>query len=205
MISKLRWDADLRYLYTGPRRPGKGRPWKYDGKIDCKTIDKSRFKLCYHDDDVKVYSAVVNSKSLKRDIKIAYVKNEKTDVYANLFSTDTEIDGYLIYRYYKARFQIEFLFRDAKQHTGLNNSQARSVNKLYFHFCTSLSSVSIAKAEYLLKNCRSGRTFSMCDVKSLYSNKLFLDTFFAKSGLDQSSPKIADAYEELLNFGKIAA
>ncbi|MDM8539793.1 hypothetical protein QUF90_01770 [Desulfococcaceae bacterium HSG9] len=29
MISRLRWDADPRYLYTGPRRPGKGRPWKY--------------------------------------------------------------------------------------------------------------------------------------------------------------------------------
>ena len=35
-----------------------------------------------------------------------------------------------LYHYCKARFQIEFLFRDAKQFTGLSNYQARSEAKL---------------------------------------------------------------------------
>jgi hypothetical protein len=33
LVSKLRRDANLRYLYTGQRRLGPGRPKQYDGKI----------------------------------------------------------------------------------------------------------------------------------------------------------------------------
>ena len=205
LICKLRRDADLRYLYTGPRRTGRGRPKRYDGKINCKMIDKTRFDLCHTDDEKSVYTAVVNSKSLKRDIRIAYVESRKTDSYAILFSTDTGISGDLIYRYYKARFQIEFLFRDAKQHTGLNHCQARSENKLHFHFNTSLSAVSIARAEQILNGGASDRAFSMNNIKNLYFNRLFLDRFFEKSGISRTCKKISAAYDELLNFGKIAA
>lgn len=204
LISKLRKDADLRYLYTGLQKPGRGRPKIYDGKVDCENIDKSRFVLCHEDDEIAVYSAVVSSRTLKRNIRAAYVENRKTGGYVILFSTDTELDGYLIYRYYKARFQIEFLFRDAKQHTGLNHCQARSENKLYFHFNTSLTSVSIAKAAYHMKDGEADRPFSMNNVKTLCFNKLFLERFFEKSGIDLTSKKIARAYSDLLNFGKIA-
>jgi len=37
------------------------------------------------------------------------------------FSTDLKQAGVKIVRYYQARFQIKFLYRDAKQFTGLNN------------------------------------------------------------------------------------
>jgi len=52
--------------------------------------------------------------------------------------------------YYHSRFQIEFLYRDGKQHTGLNDSQARSENKLHFQFKASLTSINIAKAIHWL-------------------------------------------------------
>ncbi|MCY3659798.1 MAG: hypothetical protein OXG36_12385, partial [Caldilineaceae bacterium] len=39
-----------------------------------------------------------------------------------------------IFRFYGARFQIEFAFRDAKQHLGLNDGQARSQARQHFHF-----------------------------------------------------------------------
>ena len=205
LISKLRKDADLRYLYTGPRKGGKGRPKTFDGKVDCQNIDKSRFVLCYEDDETAVYTAVVSSRFLKRNIRAAYVEDKETGGYIILFSTDTQMNGYLIYRYYKARFQIEFLFRDAKQHTGLTHCQARSENKLYFHFNTSLTAVSVAKAALHMNDDESDRPFSMNNVKTLCFNKLFLERFFEKSGIDQNSKKIARAYSELLNFGKIAA
>ena len=38
----------------------------------------------------------------------------------------------LILKYYKSRLQIEFFYRDTKQHTSLTNCQARSKNKLNF-------------------------------------------------------------------------
>ncbi|MDM8556447.1 hypothetical protein QUF75_17115 [Desulfococcaceae bacterium HSG7] len=81
--------------------------------MNCKKIGKSHFGLCCQDDEISIYSAMVNSKSLKRDIRIAYLESKKSKAYAIFFCTDLTIDGYLIYRYYKARFQIEFLFRDA--------------------------------------------------------------------------------------------
>lgn len=205
LIPKLGKDADLRYLYTGPQKGGKGRPKTFDGKIICENIDKSRFVLCYGDDETAVYPAAADSRSLKRNIRAAYAGNRKTRGYAILFSTDTEPDGYLIYRYCKARFQTEFLFRDAKRHTGLTHCQARSENRLHFHFSASLAGVSTAKAAYHMKDGKSDRPFSMNNVKTLCFNKLFLKRFFEKSGIDQTRKKISAAYEELLIFGKIAA
>ncbi len=33
LISRLRDDADLLYIYNGPQGTGRGRPKKYDGKV----------------------------------------------------------------------------------------------------------------------------------------------------------------------------
>jgi len=47
---------------------------------------------------------------------------------------------------------MEFIFRDAKQSTGLQNCQARNINKLHFHYNASMSAVSTAKT-ILKKEC----------------------------------------------------
>lgn len=60
-ISKLRHDADLRYLYTGSRK-GRGRPRMYDGKI--RFEDLSRFRFVGETDDLSLYTIVANSPSL---------------------------------------------------------------------------------------------------------------------------------------------
>ena len=44
VVTRLRQDANLRYLYHGPRAHT-GRPKKYDGKVDCQRIDKRRLRL----------------------------------------------------------------------------------------------------------------------------------------------------------------
>ncbi len=51
-----------------------------------------------------------------------------------LYSSDTKLDQVRLFHGYRARFQIEFAFRDAKQHLGLNDGQARSRTKLDFRF-----------------------------------------------------------------------
>ena len=43
LISCLRNDADLNYLYYGKPTGKKGRPKKYDGKIDLMKINKTYF------------------------------------------------------------------------------------------------------------------------------------------------------------------
>jgi hypothetical protein len=114
LISKLRIDADLRYLYTGSQKP-KGRPRKYDGKVDLGNL--SRFTLVDTiEPHLTLYTVVVWHVSLKRKIRLALLvdtHNPNKTGYVLLFSTHLELDAKQILTYYKARFQIEFIFRDA--------------------------------------------------------------------------------------------
>jgi IS4 transposase len=71
---------------------------------------------------------VVWSLSLKRKVRLAYLldcRDPKRVGRILLFSTDIHIGASDILDFYKARFQIEFIFRDAKQFTGLTDCQAR--------------------------------------------------------------------------------
>lgn len=135
VISKLRCDANLRWLYTGVQKP-RGRRRKYDGKVEMATQDRLTFVECVQP-DVDLYTAVVFHVSLKRTIRLAYLldrSNAKKPRFVVLFSTDVEQDPSEIYKLYTLRFQIEFLFRDAKQFTGLTDCQARDSVKLFL-FC----------------------------------------------------------------------
>ena len=51
-----------------------------------------------------------------------------------LDGADTDPAPERILRLYGARFQIEFAFRDPRQHLGLHHGQAHSRTKLHFHF-----------------------------------------------------------------------
>jgi len=209
IISKMRTDANLSYLYQGKPSGKKGRPKILDGKIDITKPDKRRIKLCYENNDMKLYEGIVYSISLKRKIKLAYVEwwkdGKYTGTYSVLFSTDLELSGEKIYLYYKSRFQIEFLYRDAKQFTGLTHCQARGENKMHFHYNASLTAVSIAKSVYYLHNRkRKTQTFSMADVKTINLNKIIADRIFANLGIDLSCLKFRKVYRDTLWLGKIA-
>lgn len=210
MICKLRTDANLKYLYDGPKRAGRGRPKKYDGKINLKKIDKQKFKLVYQDQDVMVYQATVWCVFLKREIKVAYVEflddGNPTNRYAVCFSTDLQLDAKSIYLYYKARFQIEFLFRDAKQHTGLTHCQARSENKIYFHTNTALTAIGIAKiAHYINPKKQEKKTYSIANIKTSYFNELMMNLFLSNFQVNPNLIKNKHTINKILEFGKIAA
>jgi hypothetical protein len=68
----------------------------------------SRFESAAIQDSQRIYTAVVNSVSLKRNIRIVYIAKQdgKKISTALLFSTDPDLPATEIYRYYKARFQI---------------------------------------------------------------------------------------------------
>jgi IS4 transposase len=64
--------------------------------------------------------------------------DQKKIRYVVLFSTDLELSARLIVEYYKARFSIEFIFRDAKQFAGFSDCQSREKQVLHFHFNASV-------------------------------------------------------------------
>jgi len=208
LISRLRKDSNLKYLYTGKPTGKRGAPRKFTGKIKLKDIDKEYFKQVYHDDDKTVYTGIVYSVALKRKIKLVYelTHNTKSESYLLFFSTKLDADAMDILKIYKTRFQIEFIYRDGKQFTGLNDSQARSKNKLHFHFNASLTAVNLAKAEYYLSIPKQERgAFSMADVKTMHHNELLLKRFIKVFAVPAYKLINNDKVKELINFGKIAA
>lgn len=206
MIGKLRHDADLRYLYEGPQKP-RGRKRQYDGKI--KFDDLTRFEYVTEiEPDIHLYTLEVNSVNLKGNIRLVYVlnlRNKNKPGYALLFSTDTDLDAETLYRYYKARFQIEFLFRDAKQFTGLGHCQARCQESLHFHFNASLTALNLAKVDaYLSFAYDFDTSFSMLTQKMVYFNEHFLEKIFSILDLDLSLINCHPDLDALRTYGAIA-
>ncbi len=208
LISRLRDDSVLRYKYTGEQTGKKGAPKKFAGKVDVKNIDFNYFTLDLCTEEIKIYSAVVNSKAFKRDIKLAitiFLKDGKEIARKLYFSTDLKQDGVKIVRYYRSRFQIEFLYRDARQFTGLTTCQARSENKLDFHFNAALTVVNLAKQDWLATMTDIRKPFSMANYKTLYNNTLMLERFMCMFAINPNTAKNQKIVKELLDYGKIAA
>ena len=210
IVSRLRNDANLRYKYTGEQKSGRGRPKQFDGKVkyELESLEKNRFKTIIENEKQIIYSAIVNSVALKRDINliIVYSKTKNKWNHKLYFSTDLAIEPILIFKYYKARFQIEFIYRDAKQYTGLNDCQARCKSKLNFHFNISLTAINIAKVSYWLSlPIKTRGAFSMADVKTRYYNDLQLKRFLASFGINTNLKKNINKIRQLREFGTIAS
>jgi hypothetical protein len=200
---KLRADANLRYLYQGPKRPGSGRPKTYDGKV-CWS-DLSRFELLDTEDDhIVLYHQVVNHIQFQCNLHVVLVVDTQRNRRAVLFSTDVDLDALTLYRYDKARFQIEFLFRDAKQFTGLTDCQARSQAKLDFHFNAALSAVNLAKLEARQHSGAPESSFSMASLKRRTFNQHLIERICVHLANGQSLAKSSPDYEALCNYGVIA-
>lgn len=205
-IGKLRRDANLRYLVQD-EYSGRGRPRKYSGKVDL--TDYSNFELVSQlSDDVDLDTTVVWSISLKRKIRLVYLLNNSASSpsYAVLFCTDLKLDPYSIYLYYKARFQIEFVFRDSKQFTGLSDCQARDLTKLDFHFNSSLAALNLAKLDaFQQHNSDTDFVFSMASYKRRSLNYHLLERFIDKLDLEPTLIKSHPNYPSLYDYGIIAA
>jgi hypothetical protein len=201
-IGKLRADAHRRYLSQGPKRPGPGRQKTYDGKVNWS--DLWRFeRLETEDEHIVLYHQVLNHVQLKRNLQVGVVVHTQRTHYAVLFSTDVDLEPQRLYCYSKARFQVEFLFRDAKQFAGLSDCQARSKAKLDFHFHASLSAVTFAKLEARHQSGHGDRAFSMASLKRRAFNQHLVDRIYEHLAHGQSWEKSSPDYEALCNYGII--
>jgi hypothetical protein len=207
MVGKLRCDAHLRWLYTGSYS-GLGRPKLYDGKID---LHEELERFDSHgtlEGGVGVYSKVVNAKAFKRAVKLVLLRWEVNGKvgHALLFSTDLELGAMQIVAYYKARFQIEFLFRDGKQFTGLMDCQSCSKEAIHTHINASLTALNVLK----LQDRRDKKTdaptvISIASWRRKKFNEDLMDRLFERLELDRNCEKVARVYDELSHYGAIAA
>ncbi len=207
LVSKLRDDANLMYKSAEAHTGKKGAPRKYAGKINLKELDLSYFTQFSYTEKIDAFSAIVYSKALKRDILLVverFTCAEKV-IQRLIFSTDIIANPIEVLDYYHCRFQIEFCYRDAKQATGLTHCQARSINKLSFHFNASLTAVNIAKAVHWSCPKTKEKPFSIANAKTLCHNAFMLNRFIELFGIKPNTIKNHQYIKELLYYGTIAA
>ena len=209
-ITKLRGDANCLFLYPGPHPKRRGPKRKYDGKVNFHDLRRFEYLGTLEEvEHVQLYTASIWHVSLKRKLRVVVLVNRKDPHkprYIVLASTDLELDGRKLVELYGARFQIEFLFRDSKQFTGLGDCQARAKAALDFHFNASLAPLNLARAEELLASPdHSSQVFSMASWKQRQFNERLLDLFIANLALDPTWVKNQPCYDELRTYGAIAA
>lgn len=203
VISCLRANAVLFYAPDVPLTTKRGRPRKKGGRIDWQNPDETRLPLLYSDAEKRVRSGLVYANALKRVVRLVAVEFLRPDgcVQARkiLFSTNLKTGAEQIEQCFQGRFQIEFLFRDAKQFTGLAHCQSTSQVKIENHLNLSLTAVSVAKlAHHLGQHNVDNAPFSMAQINEYYRNLHFVDLFSKALGLNPSSTKNNPKIQKLL-------
>ncbi len=170
LISKLRKDAALFEKYEG-ERSRRGRRKKYGEKINYQKLPpKYRYKSEPEGDILtNYYQGVFLSKSFGCELNVVIIEkiNVKTQKigHAILFSSDLALNWEKLMQYYSLRFQIEFNFRDAKQHFGLEDFMTTTETGV--ENAANLSFLMVNLSAKLLEQ-RQGKCVGINDLKSQY-------------------------------------
>lgn len=201
LVSRFRDNADLLYLYTGPRTGKRGRPQLYDGKIDYKKLDYTRMEqLTIEGLEGKAYTLLAYSKALKSKVRLVIwiMPNGKHKLF---FSNKTALTGEEVLKLYRTRFQIEFCYRDAKQFTGLCHCQARHTRQLDFAFNASFAALNAAKV--MMKEMNMD--YSMSSFKSMMFNSYLTDKIISECGYKPNQNLISRIFKDLIGYQPKAA
>lgn len=201
LVSRFRDNADLRYLYSGPKTGKRGRPKMIDGKIDYDNLDMSRMEeLKIKGLEGKAYTLEAYSKAMKRKVRLVIwiMPNKKHKLF---FSTKLSMTGEQVLLTYRSRFQIEFCYRDAKQFVGLAHCQARHTRQLDFSYNASFSALNVAKV--MMKENKL--PYSMASFKSLMFNSYYTKRIFDVSHYRPNQTLISKIVKELFGWQRKAA
>jgi IS4 transposase len=185
---------------------GKGRPKKYAGKVD--TCDLNSFIYVNKIENHDIYTQVVYSKCLQRNIKIVLLLTTKGKKVGKslLYSTDENLDASKIVKYYKLRFQIEFIFRDAKQYLGLTNFQTCKKEAINIHINASFTTLNLLKLiDLSKKDMQHKQVISIASWKRRIFNNHLLCRVFSILGIPINDKKIHEVFHKLRDYGCIAS
>ena len=126
LVSKLRYDAALFEKYEGAYS-GRGRRKKYGQKLNYEAIPRQFLQKSEIQEEIvtNYYQGKFVHRKFKSEINVVIIEKRKLKENKAgrviLFSSDVELSLEKVIEYYSLRFQIEFNFRDAKQHFGLED------------------------------------------------------------------------------------
>lgn len=205
LISKLRKDAVLFEKYEGEQK-SKGAWRKKGERLKLDLIPQKYWQKEVREKKVvtNYYAGVFRHPSFGMELKVVIIekKNEQTQKIgqAILFSSDLNLSWEKIVEYYGLRFQIEFNFRDAKQHFGLEdfmNTSQRGVEN-----AVNLSFLMVNLSAKLLEE-KGESCVGINDLKSQYRGAKYA-RWIIKKVLKIAEPiKIKEILEEVGRLGSI--
>ena len=205
VISKMRKDVRLLSLYSGPQK-SRGRRKKFGGNLNFDELED----VATDNLDITLRATVAYSMALKRNVLVVVVRKKRSDgkiMEAILFSTDISMGPVDVYQYYRARFQIEFVIRDAKQYAGLAHCQSRDKERIDFHINISFAAINIAKIkeQERLAGVTNKTVCSIATQHVRHHNEMLIQSIFPILGLDSLAFKSHPNYEQALSFGAVHA
>ena len=207
IISKMRHDAALYLPYAGPK-PRRGPTPRYGQKLDYQRLPAQT--LCHSviegDYRIDTYQMQAFHKSFPDRLNIVVVVKThlKTGKHGHvvLFSTDLELTAEQIVDYYALRFQIEFSFRDAKQHWGLDDFM--NVKPVAVNNAVNLAFFMVNLSAVMLKPYREHQPdFSVLDLKAQFRARRYLDETIKMLPDPPSDDLISRIWRRLSAFSSI--
>ena len=203
LISKLRFDSALYMPYEGDYS-GRGAPKKYGDKIDFTAIPEKNLRSTQQENDVetKVYQIELLHKTFNTPLNVVIIfkENKTTGKQSRvlLFSTDLTLEGPKIIEYYRLRFQIEFNFRDAKQHWGLEDFMVTRQKKVNNSAQISMFMVNVSQALM-----RSRQEESIIDLKAHFHGLRYVKEVLKILQKNGTDIKISPLLEEVSQLGRV--
>lgn len=207
LISKLRSNAALYAAFEG-EHPGKGPKPKYGVKIDFHQMDEKYLKETALEGNLRTdtYQGTFFNKEFGFALNVVILLKTNLDTQAQahvvLFCTDLELSYDKIIRFYRLRFQIEFNFRDAKQHWGLedfmNVKETAVTNAANLSFF--MVNFSYALLRPFRKTCPD---FGVLDLKSHFRGCRYATETIKMLAQKPDPILLADIFQQIARLGAI--
>jgi len=202
LISKLRHDSALYFKYEGENKRKKyGDKIDYDNIPDKYLVETKTGKKGFI---TKIFQIEMLHKTFPKSLNIVIIvksdtkNNRKSHVV--LFSTDLNLGYENLIKYYSLRFQIEFIFRDAKQHWGLEdfmNIKEEPVNNF-----ANLSTFMV-NFSYLIREKLGDEKMSIINLKLRFHGMKYVDKVLKLLPKKPDDISLNQIYDEIANIGSI--
>lgn len=208
LISKLRHDSQLYLPYAG-EYSGKGRRRKYGAKLTPETLAEAHLKSETTEQGIRtrVYQARAWHKHFPELLNVVLIVKThlRTGRCAKvlLFSDDLALSSQAMIEYYSLRFQIEFNFRDAKQHWGLEDFM--NVKETQVGNAANFSLFMVTFSQVLSANVDGIDQASMLDLKTVFRARKYTRRIINSLGKDSEAFLIDDRVFQAAEIGRIHA
>lgn len=208
LICKLRHDSPLYFPYTG-KYSGRGPRRKYGEELTPETLTDAHLQTTTVEQDIetRIYQAQVWHKKFSELLNVVMIvkMNLKTGKTAKvlLFSDDLTLTSDTIINYYSLRFQIEFNFRDAKQHWGLEDFM--NIKETQVGNAANFSLFMVTFSHLLSSQIAGVNSGSMLDLKTLFRARKYLRRIINSLGKKAEEFLITDNMLQAAELGRIHA